>query len=133
MDKLDPPISEHLQLTPAAARCIYSQIQAAGEGKKIRLFVVGGGCAGLQYGFILEDSQLEDDIVMTKPALIEEQGVFVEKVIQFVCDPFSFIYLADATIDFVETPEKTQFVVHNTKVNTRCACGRTAQHVEHDE
>ena len=57
----------------------------------LRVFVQGGGCSGMQYGFSLEEEQSEDDFV------IEQQGV------KYLVDAMSMQYLQGAVIDFKES------------------------------
>jgi iron-sulfur cluster assembly accessory protein len=47
----------------------------------LRVFVQGGGCAGLQYSMAFEESPREDDV------LVEDKGV------RLFVDPFSARYL----------------------------------------
>ena len=54
---------------------------------KLRVFVSGGGCSGMQYGFTFEESVNEDD---TK---VEKDNVML------LIDPMSLQYLTGAEID----------------------------------
>lgn len=54
---------------------------------KLRVFVSGGGCSGMQYGFTFEESINEDD---TK---VEKDNVML------LIDPMSLQYLTGAEID----------------------------------
>ena len=60
------------------------------EATSLRVFVQGGGCSGMSYGFALETEQNEDDFV------IEQQGV------KYLVDAMSMQYLQGATIDYKE-------------------------------
>jgi len=77
----------------------------------LRVFVQGGGCSGMQYGFSLEEEQNEDDFV------IEQQGV------KYLVDAMSMQYLQGATIDFKEDFEGSNFVISNPNAETSCGCG----------
>jgi len=55
---------------------------------KLRVFVSGGGCSGMQYGFTFEESINEDD---TK---VEKDNVML------LIDPMSLQYLTGAEIDY---------------------------------
>ena len=57
---------------------------------KLRVFVTGGGCSGLQYGFTFDEVANEDDTVMQK------NGV------SLLIDPMSYQYLIGAEIDYTE-------------------------------
>jgi iron-sulfur cluster insertion protein len=77
----------------------------------LRVFVQGGGCSGMQYGFTLETEQNEDDFV------IEQQGV------KYLVDAMSMQYLQGAVIDFKEDFEGSNFVISNPNAQTSCGCG----------
>jgi iron-sulfur cluster insertion protein len=78
---------------------------------KIRVFVQGGGCSGMQYGFSFEEDQNEDDFVI--PA--GPSSVLVDVV--------SAQYLEGAEIDYVENLEGSQFKIRNPNAQTTCGCG----------
>jgi iron-sulfur cluster insertion protein len=77
----------------------------------LRVFVQGGGCSGMSYGFTLETTQNEDDFV------IEQQGV------KYLVDAMSMQYLQGATIDYKEDFEGSNFVISNPNAQTSCGCG----------
>jgi len=77
----------------------------------LRVFVQGGGCSGMQYGFTLEKEQNEDDFV------IEQKGV------KYLVDAMSMQYLQGATIDYKEDLEGANFVIQNPNAQTSCGCG----------
>ena len=77
----------------------------------LRVFVQGGGCSGMQYGFTLEKEQNEDDFV------IEQQGV------KYLVDAMSMQYLEGAIIDYKEDFEGANFVISNPNAQTSCGCG----------
>ena len=67
-----------ITLTNVAATQLYSLLRAKGlPDHGLRVFVQGGGCAGLQYGMAYEDSAREDDTVLE----VSEVRLYV--------DPFS--------------------------------------------
>ena len=55
---------------------------------KLRVFIEGGGCSGMQYGFTLDEAENDDDFV------IDLDGV------KALVDPASMQYLQGANIDF---------------------------------
>ena len=55
---------------------------------KLRVYVTGGGCSGLQYGFTFDEAVAEDD------TRVEREGVTV------LVDSLSFQYLAGAELDY---------------------------------
>ena len=77
----------------------------------LRVFVQGGGCSGMQYGFTLETEQNEDDFV------IEQQGV------KYIVDAMSMQYLEGAVIDYKEDLQGANFVISNPNAQTSCGCG----------
>jgi iron-sulfur cluster insertion protein len=77
----------------------------------LRVFVQGGGCSGMQYGFTLETEQNEDDFV------IEQQGV------KYLVDAMSMQYLQGAVIDYKEDLQGANFVISNPNAETSCGCG----------
>lgn len=75
---------------------------------KVRAFVQGGGCSGMQYGFTLDDSTDPDDD-------FEVSGVLV--------DSMSMQYLTGAIIDYREDAMGANFVIDNPQAQTTCGCG----------
>ena len=78
---------------------------------KLRVFVSGGGCSGMQYGFTFEESINEDD---TK---VEKDNVML------LIDPMSLQYLTGAEIDYQDNVQGSQFVIKNPNATTTCGCG----------
>jgi len=78
---------------------------------KLRVFVSGGGCSGMQYGFTFEESVNEDD---TK---VEKDNVML------LNDPMSLQYLTGAEIDYQDNVQGSQFVIKNPNATTTCGCG----------
>jgi iron-sulfur cluster insertion protein len=78
---------------------------------KLRVFVSGGGCSGMQYGFTFEESINEDD---TK---VEKDNVML------LIDPMSLQYLSGAEIDYQDNVQGSQFVIKNPNATTTCGCG----------
>ena len=79
----------------------------------LRVFVQGGGCSGLQYGFRLEDQQDEDDLVM------DHDGIRV------LVDPMSWQYLSEAQINYKENDAGATFVIINPQAHSTCGCGNS--------
>ena len=78
---------------------------------KLRVFVSGGGCSGMQYGFTFEESINEDD---TK---VEKDNVML------LIDPMSLQYLTGAEIGYQDNVQGSQFVIKNPNATTTCGCG----------
>jgi iron-sulfur cluster assembly protein len=81
----------------------------------LRVFVVGGGCSGYQYGMALAEQPEEDDIVLT------HNGAKV------VVDPDSARMLAGSEVDYVEDIMKSGFTIFNPNAVKSCACGSSFQ------
>ncbi len=84
----------------------------------LRVFVVGGGCSGYQYGMALAHEIEEDDF------LIEQEGV------KLLIDPDSAPLLQGAEIDYVDDLMKAGFTIYNPNAVRSCACGSSFQTAE---
>jgi iron-sulfur cluster insertion protein len=101
-----------LVLTDSAARKVGSLIESEGNPKlMLRVFVQGGGCSGMQYGFEFDEELQDGD------TCVENLGV------RLLVDPMSFQYLSGAEIDYREGLEGAQFVIRNPNAVTTCGCG----------
>lgn len=78
---------------------------------KLRVFVEGGGCSGMQYGFTMDQEQSEDDFDL------EFSGIRV------LIDSMSSTYLQGAEIDWREDQYGASFSIKNPSAATTCGCG----------
>lgn len=78
---------------------------------KLRVFVQGGGCSGMQYGFTFDEDINEDDFDF------DYSGVKV------LVDSMSMQYLSGATIDYREDLMGSSFAIDNPNAETSCGCG----------
>jgi iron-sulfur cluster insertion protein len=78
---------------------------------KLRVFVQGGGCSGMQYGFTLDDAQAEDDWDL------ELQGIHI------LVDSMSGGYLQGAEVDYKDDVYGSSFTIKNPNAVTTCGCG----------
>jgi iron-sulfur cluster insertion protein len=78
---------------------------------KLRVFVQGGGCSGMQYGFTIDEEQNDDDFVQDYDS------------VQVLVDSMSWQYLAEATINYKEDLMGANFVIDNPMAQTTCGCG----------
>jgi len=78
---------------------------------KLRVFVQGGGCSGMQYGFTFDEEQNEDDF-----------DVSVDGVTMLV-DSMSAQYLQNAKIKYTEDAMGASFSIDNPQAQTTCGCG----------
>jgi iron-sulfur cluster insertion protein len=82
---------------------------------KLRVFVQGGGCSGLQYGFTLDNEQTEEDFEI-------EAGP-----VKMLVDVMSSQYLQGASIDYTEDVTGAQFKIKNPNAQSTCGCGNSFQ------
>ena len=78
---------------------------------KLRIFVQGGGCSGMSYGFTLDEVANEDDFTL------DESGV------QVLVDSMSMQYLTGASIDYKDDLMGATFSISNPNAQTTCGCG----------
>lgn len=78
---------------------------------KLRVFVQGGGCSGMEYGFTFDEEVNDDDFTFDK------EGVNV------LIDSMSMQYLAGAVVDFKDDLNGTRFTIDNPNAQTSCGCG----------
>jgi len=112
MNDMSTVMPDPLVFTDNAANKVKMLIEEEGNAElKLRVFVTGGGCSGLQYGFTFDETAGEDDTVM------EKNGV------KLLIDPMSYQYLVGAEIDYSEGLEGAQFVIKNPNASSTCGCG----------
>lgn len=78
---------------------------------KLRVFVQGGGCSGMQYGFTLDEQQNDDDWDL------DVNGV------KILVDSMSGAYLQGAEIDYRDDVMGASFSIKNPNAQTTCGCG----------
>ena len=78
---------------------------------KLRTFVQGGGCSGMQYGFTFDEDKNEDDFD------------FDFDVVPVIVDSMSAQYLNGAQIDYKEDLMGASFSINNPNAETSCGCG----------
>ena len=79
---------------------------------KVRMFIQGGGCSGMQYGFTLEENGAQED-----DFFVEKDGV------EILLDALSSQYVQGAEVDWQETVQGSQFAIKNPNASTTCGCG----------
>lgn len=101
-----------ITLTDAAQERIKDLIiEENNPNVKLRIYIQGGGCAGMQYGFTFDEDVQEDDFDL------EFEGVHV------LVDSASNHYLEGATVDFKEDLMGSAFKISNPNAQTSCGCG----------
>jgi len=78
---------------------------------KLRTFVQGGGCSGMQYGFTFDEITNEYDWEE------DHEGV------KILIDSMSAQYLDGARIDYKEDLMGASFSIDNPNAETTCGCG----------
>jgi iron-sulfur cluster assembly accessory protein len=104
-----------IRLTEAAGRKIRQLMErdAVAEGA-LRVKVVGGGCAGLEYKM-----DFEKNPATAKDMLIESAGVRV------LVDVKSALYVSGSEIDFQDKMIGGGFKIHNPNATQTCSCGES--------
>ena len=101
-----------LDFTEAAAAKVRGLIEdEQNPNLKLRVYISGGGCSGFSYGFTFDETQNDDDTVVTKDA------------VTLLVDSMSFQYLVGAKIDYLEDLQGARFVIENPNATTTCGCG----------
>jgi iron-sulfur cluster insertion protein len=77
----------------------------------LRVFVQGGGCSGMSYGFTLDEEKNEDDFD------------FVYDSVKVIVDSMSMQYLQGAKIRWDDGVMGSSFVIDNPNAETTCGCG----------
>jgi iron-sulfur cluster insertion protein len=106
----DPP--QMITLTENAVSKIKDLLAEENNPKlKLRVFVQGGGCSGMQYGFTMDEDQSEDDFDLEFDT------------IHVLIDSMSSTYLESAEIDWKEDQYGASFSIKNPQAQTSCGCG----------
>lgn len=99
-------------ITDKAAEKIKEISEAEGIGHcRIRLRVIGGGCAGFAYDLYYEEVSTDMDEVE------DVKGVTV------IIDPLSYQYLDGVEIDYATKSMSEGFTFNNPNVSGSCGCG----------
>jgi iron-sulfur cluster assembly accessory protein len=111
-----PDSGASVSITDRAAEKAKNLLETRGlsEGA-LRVFVVGGGCSGYQYGMALAQEIEDGDII------VEQSGV------KILVDPDSAPLLNGAEIDYVDDLMKSGFTIFNPNAVKSCACGSSFQ------
>lgn len=107
----EPGGSVLLFTSNAAAKVAELIAEEGNPALKLRVFVSGGGCSGLQYGFAFEESVGEDDTIV------------ITDGVTLMVDAASLSYLVGAEIDYQEGLEGSRFIIRNPNASASCGCG----------
>ena len=104
-----------IKLTDAAGRKMRQLMQRDGVADgALRVKVVGGGCAGLEYKM-----DFEKNPPTPKDILIESAGTRV------LVDVKSALYVSGSEIDFKDAMIGGGFKIHNPNATQTCSCGES--------
>jgi iron-sulfur cluster insertion protein len=105
-----------LHFTDQAANKVWQLIEEEQNfNLNLRVYVTGGGCSGMQYGFTFDEQIQEDDTIVTK--------TIPAASVKLLVDPVSLQYLNGAEIDYKIDLEGEQFIIRNPNAKTTCGCG----------
>lgn len=101
-----------LVLTAKAIEMVKEAMEAESlVGHGLRVYVQGGGCAGLQYGLDFDEKPRVGDLEMN----FDNLTVYV--------DPISAMHLEGTTIDYVMGISGAGFKFNNPGAKSTCGCG----------
>lgn len=100
-----------ISLSDRAAKRIARILSKEPEGTALRISVSGGGCSGFQYGFDLDASRADDDLV------IQRDGATV------LIDSVSVPFMDGSEIDYVDDLIGQSFQIKNPLATSSCGCG----------
>ena len=104
-----------IKLTEAAGRKVNQLMQRDGVADgALRVKIVGGGCAGLEYKM-----DFEKNPPTPKDILIQSAGVRV------LVDVKSALYVSGSEIDFKDAMIGGGFKIHNPNATATCSCGES--------
>jgi iron-sulfur cluster insertion protein len=101
-----------VSFTPAAIAKVAAMIAEDGNPKlKLRIYVTGGGCSGLQYGFAFDETAGDEDYCIDQG----EVGLLV--------DSMSMQYLQGSEVGYADDLEGARFIIKNPNASSTCGCG----------
>ncbi|MFQ6010896.1 MAG: HesB/IscA family protein [Nitrososphaerales archaeon] len=106
-----------LSITDNAAMHAKELLQKAGSMDGIlRLRIIAGGCAGLQYKLDVADPTPRDNDMV-----VDNNGV------KLLVDQKSAMFVTGSTLDFIDTmiPFQGGFKLLNPKLKSQCSCGHS--------
>jgi iron-sulfur cluster assembly protein len=104
-----------IKLTEAAGQKVSQLMQRDGVADgALRVKIVGGGCAGLEYKM-----DFEKNPATLKDILIQSAGVRV------LVDVKSALYVSGSEIDFKDAMIGGGFKIHNPNATATCSCGES--------
>lgn len=139
-------VTSPIKITSSAVFKIFQLMQEENNLElKLRIYINGGGCSGLQYAFSFEEKTEPSDIIIEE-VVSEELSAetkednskeynnrthYLEEknlpkpigVVKVIIDALSLEYLRNAKIDYRKNIHGEQFVITNPNAKTTCGCG----------
>lgn len=125
--------AQSIQITPSAVFKTWHMLQDEENPEQfLRVYVMGGGCSGFQYGFKFEREQQPGDCLVTRICTQKEIGKKADAVANFpaqgcevkvLVDDISIQYLMGSEVDYVEGLQGAHYTVNNPNASTVCGCG----------
>ena len=103
--------------TKAADKVHQLSLRENNPNINLRLSITGGGCSGFQYVFSFSENIDEEDTVIETPCSDKKYSA------KLIIDWLSLPYLNNAEIDYEESINGEQFIIHNPQAKTTCGCG----------
>jgi len=101
-------------VTDSAKNKIIEMLKEENDPKiRIRMFVQGGGCSGMSYGFTFDDQGVNEDDFQVE---IGDGAVIL-------VDSMSSQYVQGAVVDWKEDTMGASFAIKNPQATTTCGCG----------
>jgi iron-sulfur cluster assembly accessory protein len=102
-----------ITLTPGAVTEVRSLLALPeNAGKHMRYYVEQGGCSGMQYGMVFDESR-DGDVIS------EQEGVKV------LVDPVSVDFLRGMVVDYSDALTGGGFKISNPNAKQSCGCGKS--------
>ena len=111
-----PPTPNPVSITERAANKVLEALDEEGmysDTHGLRVAIVGGGCAGLEYFLDFHDLSQENDYDF----VCEYNGI------KIIIDQFSATHLMGTEIDYVDTLQNSGFKFNNPNITRTCGCG----------
>ena len=108
---MDTDTALPVTVSARAAKRIAVILKDEPQPAMLRIAVTGGGCSGFQYNFTIDDTRMDDDLVL------ERDGATV------LIDQVSLDFLKGAEIDFVDDLIGQSFKINNPNATSSCGCG----------
>src|SRR5271154_1291485 len=108
---MDTDTALPVTVSARAAKRIATILKSESASAMLRIAVTGGGCSGFQYDFTIDDTRMDDDLV------VERDGATV------LIDPVSLDFLKGSEIDFADDLIGASFKVNNPNASSSCGCG----------